>query len=431
MSRFLFLLWDGGGNVPPQLGIARRLAARGHHVRVLADPSLQPEIASTGATFVSLQAAPHRFDRLPDSDYVRDWEARTPIGEFARTRDRAMIGPAADYATDVLAELRREPADALVVDWLLFGGALAGEAAKVPTALICHNPWMVPEPGRPAPGLGLGPMPGVIGRLRDAVGNWLFTASFDRALPTLNAARRQLGLAELKTVPQLFEVADRVLVLTEEKFDFLADSRAANVLHVGPVLDEPHEPWPWISPWAPDDSRPLVLVTTSTYFQDPRNMLTSAVSAARSIGARTVVTTGAVDPATLPQGEDIVAARSLPHDQLMRQAQAVVTHCGLGTVHRALIHGVPLLCQPIGRDQPDVAARVVAAGAGLRTRPKAPPRRVARALHRLLSDPSFAEHARQTGKRLAAGAETERVVTELEELVATPKAPGIAQPTTP
>lgn len=107
MSRFLFLLWEGGGNVPPQLGIARRLHARGHQVRVLAEPSLEPEVTAAGATFVALQAAPHRFDKLPESDFVRDWEARTPIGEFARTRDRVMIGPAGRYATDVLTELGR------------------------------------------------------------------------------------------------------------------------------------------------------------------------------------------------------------------------------------------------------------------------------------------------------------------------------------
>ena len=154
MSRFLFLLWDGGGNVPPQLGIARRLVARGHHVRVLTEPSLEREVTSAGASFVPLTTAPHRFDRLADSDFVRDWEAHTPVGEFARTRDRVLIGPATRYADDVLAELRHEPADALVVDWLLLGGALAGEAAALPTALICHNPYMVPEPGRPAPEIG-------------------------------------------------------------------------------------------------------------------------------------------------------------------------------------------------------------------------------------------------------------------------------------
>lgn len=424
MSRFLLVLWDGGGNVPPQLGIARRLVARGHDVRVLTEPSLAGEVTGVGARFVSLRTAPNRVDRAPESDFVRDWEARTPIGEFARTRDRVLIGPAARYAADVLAELRREPADALVVDWLLFGGALAGEAAGVPTALICHNPWMVPEPGRPAPGLGLGPAGGLFGRIRDGLGNRLFTGSFNRALPALNAARHDLGLAELDTVPALFDHVDRVLVLTEAEFDFVPTSRAANVVHVGPVLDQPDGVEPWSSPWSPSDPRPLVLVTTSTYFQDPRAMLQAACAAVRRLGARAAVTTGAIDPATLPTGEDVVAARALPHDQVMPQAHAVLTHCGLGTVHRALVHGVPLLCQPIGRDQPDVAARVVASGAGLRVGPKASVRRVARALGRLLADPAFAEQARATGARLSAAAAPERYVSELEALAAAPRRHG-------
>lgn len=414
MSRFLFLLWDGGGNVPPQLGIARRLVARGHHVRVLTEPSLQREVAATGARFVPLSTAPHRSDRSPASDFVRDWEARTPIGEFARTRDRVLIGPAGLYAADVLAELRREPADALAVDWLLFGGALAGEAAGVSTVMICHNPWMVPEPGRPAPGLGLRPAAGIAGRVRDGVGNRLFTASFDRALPTLNAARRGLGLEELTTVSDLFGRVERVLVLTENAFDFIPTSRAANVIHVGPVLDEPNDTEPWSPPWAAGDPRPLVLVTTSSYFQDPHTMLDTACAAVRNIGARAVVTTGAVDPGTLPQHESIFAAPSLPHDQVMRQADAVISHCGLGTVHRALTLGVPLLCQPIGRDQPDVAARVVAAGAGLRQSPKASQQRVARALNRLLTDRTYREHASDVGARLRRAADRQAYLAELE-----------------
>ena len=46
----------------------------------------------------------------------------------------------------------------------------------------------------------------------------------------------------------------------------------------------------------------------------------------------------------------------------------------MGTVTRALAAGVPLVCMPMGRDQPDVAARVIHAGAGLRLRPGSRPR---------------------------------------------------------
>lgn len=217
-------------------------------------------------------------------------------------------------------------------------------------------------------------------------------------------------------MPQLFDHVDRILVLTDNEFDFLPAARPTHVVHVGPVLDEPEDVEPWSPPWRSDDPRPLVVVTSSSYYQDPRSTLVAACAAVRRVGARAVVTTGAIDPDAMPTGEDIVAARSLPHDQVIPAARAVVTHCGLGTVHRALTHGVPVICQPIGRDQPDVAARVVAAGAGLRLSPKASARQVAHALTRLWTEPTFRHHAREVGDRLRAGADREAYIDELEAL---------------
>mgnify|MGYP000890130134 FL=1 len=56
--RFLFVLWDGGGNVPPQLAVARCLATRGHDVRVLAPGVLKQRTENAGATFVPYTRAP-------------------------------------------------------------------------------------------------------------------------------------------------------------------------------------------------------------------------------------------------------------------------------------------------------------------------------------------------------------------------------------
>jgi aromatic-L-amino-acid decarboxylase len=38
MARILVVTWDGGGNVPPMLGVASELLRRGHQVRVLGNP---------------------------------------------------------------------------------------------------------------------------------------------------------------------------------------------------------------------------------------------------------------------------------------------------------------------------------------------------------------------------------------------------------
>ena len=68
------------------------------------------------------------------------------------------MGPAAAYARDTRAALEREAVDALASDYLLFGPPIAAERAGVPTALLVHqNIYIVPEPGKPAPGPGFPP----------------------------------------------------------------------------------------------------------------------------------------------------------------------------------------------------------------------------------------------------------------------------------
>jgi UDP-N-acetylglucosamine:LPS N-acetylglucosamine transferase len=49
----------------------------------------------------------------------------------------------------------------------------------------------------------------------------------------------------------------------------------------------------------------------------------------------------------------------------------VVTHAGLGSVVAALAHGVPMVCLPLTREQPENAQAVVRLGAGRALRPDA------------------------------------------------------------
>ena len=83
---------------------------------------------------------------------------------------------------------------------------------------------------------------------------------------------------------------------------------------------------------------------------------------------------------------------------------------------RALAAGVPLVCLPMGRDQLDVAARVVHAGAGLRLRPGARPTAIAAAVERVISEPAFTSAARRIGAQMLADAAAQRGISELERL---------------
>jgi MGT family glycosyltransferase len=209
----------------------------------------------------------------------------------------------------------------------------------------------------------------------------------------------------------------RVLVQTSSAFDFPATKLPDNVTYVGPELDDPAWAQPWQSPWPAEDRRPLVLVGFSTTHQDQVGVLSRVIGALGELDVRVVVTTGpAVEIGALPSAKNVHVCRSAPHGQILRQAAAVVSHCGHGTVIRALAAGVPLLCMPMGRDQNDNAARVTARGAGVRIAAKASPAAIRKAVERVLKDPGYRAGAETLGRRIAEDARRSRVVEILEEL---------------
>jgi UDP:flavonoid glycosyltransferase YjiC (YdhE family) len=58
--------------------------------------------------------------------------------------------------------------------------------------------------------------------------------------------------------------------------------------------------------------------------------------------------------------------RFIPHAAVLDRAVCAITHGGMGATQKALARGVPVCAVPFGRDQLEVARRVVVAGAGTR-----------------------------------------------------------------
>lgn len=413
-KEFLFVLWAGGGNVPPQLELARQLVARKHHVRMLAPAVLREKIESAGIAFEAYRAIPEHDESVAERSIIRDFEARSKMAALAAARDNLVGAMVQPVAADVLAALERRHADVVAFDYLLFGGLFGAEKASVPAAMLIHTVYPFPAPGMPPYGMGWKPMGGPLGRVREAAGHMLFHRLYERPLlPRFNEARVSVGLDPVHSFEELLRHAERALVMTSPAFD-VAARLPTNVQYVGPQLATASPVSTWSSPWPDEDDRPLVVTSLSTTHQSQDTLVERIVEALGALPVRALVTAtgGASLPPRLPS--NVRVSGFVPHGELLPHASAVVTHAGLGTVHAALAYGVPLVCLPVGRDQPDNAARVEWHGAGLRLSPKASPAAIGKAVNRVLREPSFAASARRLASTFREERAAQRAVTALE-----------------
>jgi MGT family glycosyltransferase len=421
MTRYLLATWDGGGAAPPELGVARRLVDGGHEVRVLGDPTLRDQASTIGASFAPWEAAPHRVTGDPSEDLVKDWEVSNPIAGLGRIRDRLLAGPAAAMAADTAGQLDEWSPDVLLADYFMFGAVIAGQAARLPVAAIVPNIWALPVRGVPPLGGGFPLAKGPLGRIRDAALVRMTNRIFAAGLPTINAVRAAYRLAPLTSFYDQILSADRILVLTSPTFDYASPFVPSNVRYLGPVLDDPS----WTEPWAPsDDRRPLVLVALSSTFQDQSDLLQRIVGALATLPVRAIVTTGpAVDPGTIHAPDNVTVVRSAPHQEILREASLVITHCGHGTTLKTLAAGVPMVAIPMGRDQDDTAARVVHHGAGTRLKPSVSVERIRRGIVTVLENDEY----RRAAGRLAEAIDGERdhaaLLYQLESLASQRREP--------
>lgn len=410
---FLLVTLEGGGNIPPVLGLARRLAQRGHRVRVLTEPCLQEAVEAYGLEFIPFQQYFTRKDRT--EDIFEDWKA-TP---FSNPSFDIIFGSAAIVAEETHTHLQQETTDVLLADTMMPGSLVAAEALGIPRAVLFHMPEYMPGPNRPPGGMGLLPGKGVVGRMRDRLLGSIFHRMMNKYLPKLNAVRDSYGLPRLQNTADMFHQADLRIIQTNQHFDFPLEPLPANIRYVGPTLEDPDWVSEWESPWPPEDSRPLVVVSLSSTFQNQKKVIEHCIQALESMDVRGLVTLGlAIAEEKFTKPDNVVVVANAPHSRIFPHADVVVTHAGHGTIMRSLANGVPLVCLPMGRDQGDNAAKVVYHGAGIRLNAKAKPETIRKAVECVLRETSYRKNAERLKEHILPDAKKDTAVEAIESLVA-------------
>ena len=368
MTRFAFVTWDGGGNVPPAVGIAQELIARGNQVRFLGYLPQQAAIEARGLA----------FSVLPRSGEFDLYAERPPDQRLAAIIRNVWACP--EHVLDIPDALAAYPADVLIVDFLMQGALAQARRSDIPVAVLAHSSvaGVVPPPDSP------------MGSAR---------------LAAANAFRPTIGLPRMERLNDGWEGLPTV-VTTISELDPAADGAPKTVHYVGPVTERAAR-LIWDSPWAANDERPLVLVSFSTtHLWDPAGRIRNTLAALGSEPVRVLLIAGSNSlPLALP--DNTIARPFVPHAEVLPSVSVTVTHCGHGTVTASLAHGVPIAGLPYpAADQPFLAARIQALGAGVAMDGESSPAIIKIAVRDLLEKPSFREAACRLAVaiRLASGA---------------------------
>ena len=377
MRRFLLTCHDAGGTVPPVLAVAQALGDRGHDVVVLSQPSVRRHAEAIGCHFAAFSTVP-------------DYERGKTIEEQIDIAVPAMTGKA--VGDDLLAVARKHAVDLVVVDGNLAGCLAAAETLEQPSVVLLHSMYAT------------------------YVDTW-FAEIWPLLAPAINETRGGYGLASVDGWASVFAGHDRILSVVPAMFEAPVAEPPAALRHFGFLVPRP--PAVADAPTFPPGDGPTVLVGLSTTYQHQEALLRSIVDALDVVGARGLVTTaGQVDIATWAIPPGVRVDEYVAHSLVLPQTDLMVTHAGLGSIAAALAFGVPVVCTPIGRDQPLNAERVATLGAGLAVPADATVEQLKEAIEEVLSEPryrraarSIASASRRDGGPAAAAAELESLLS--------------------
>lgn len=381
-------------HVLPSLAVIRELVARGHRVTYANDPFIADRIEPTGAELVPCTST------LPVAD--NDWPA-DPI---------AASGLFLDDAIQALPQLHAayddDPADLYLYDIGAYAARALGEAQGRP--LLQLSPTFVAWDGYEEE---------VAAHLRKLPGADAYQAKFARWLAECGATT--------KDVDAFSGPPGRALALIPRAMQPNADRvDAGTVTFVGPCFDT--NPDGWTRP--PGADRVLLVSLGSAYTRQPEFYRQCVAAFGDLPGWHAVLGIGKhTDPGELGAVPRSVEVHSwVPQRAVLEQADAFVTHAGMGGCGEGLLAGVPMIAVPQGAEQFMNADRLVELGIARRVdTADATAETLRAALDALMTDPERADRSR----RLQAEASTEGGTRRAADLIETMLPPALrpARPT--
>lgn len=363
------------GHLFPMVPLLLELKSRGHEVHLRTLPKQVQTMRDLG---FHAEAVDERLLEIEARDYLTKSTKDALASSVDTFTSRARFD-----APDFRAAMDDVGPDLALVDINSWGARIVAEHSGLPWATFSPYTPPLQSKGTPPFGPGLLPMPGLLGSARDAVVRRMVIGAVEKLMmPGMNRLRAEVSggqLPPVRTADAFFRTAPLMLVTTAEPFEYAHPDWAPGIRMIGSLTWEPPVSTP---PWLEGMQDPAVLVTTSSEYQADETLVRTTLEALAKEPYTVVATLPAANAgsagATRASGTNAIHAipdnarveHFVPHSLVLDRAAVAITHGGMGSTQKALAKGVPVVVVPFGRDQHEVAARVLAADAGVRLSPR-------------------------------------------------------------
>jgi MGT family glycosyltransferase len=361
MAKILAYNTPALGHLFPTSVLLTELRDRGHQIALR---TLAAGVQIGRDLGFATEAVDPRIEDIPLDDYG------APTPEAALQQAFAAFAQHAEYEVDDLrTAIEDESPDVVIVDANCWGAAAVAEASGLPW--LSFWPFLPYLSSRHAPpyGPGLKPLPGVAGRVRDALLRPKLSGVFNKAMVgPLNSVRARVGVPPVGSADEFVRRPPLMLVATAQPFEYPHPDWDDSIQLIGACA---FDPAPGAVPeWLSAIDEPIVLVSTSSERQADVDMARMALTALADEPVHVVATfpAGVPDGITVPANATV--GEFVPHSMVLDRAACAITHGGMGVTQKALVRGVPVCVVPQGRDQFEVARRVEVAECGTRLLPK-------------------------------------------------------------
>ncbi|MER8100446.1 macrolide family glycosyltransferase [Kitasatospora sp. NPDC094016] len=372
------------GHVNPSLEVMRELVARGHRVSYVNDPSFAEQVESTGARLV-----PHDTT-LPIVKGGVDPNIGAGVHTMIFEEAQAMLPRLREAFHD-------DRPDLVLYDFMAYAGRALADGWGVPSMLI--SPSMIIREDSHLARFEMAREALEEEKIPERFAQWLADNGVPASEPFGYMLRPDRGLALIPRVLQ-----PEIELVDPQIFSF-----------AGPCLGAREHQGGWTRP---KDAQKVLLVSLGSTFTHQPDFYRACLEAFGDLpGWHVVLQVGrATDPAdlgTIPA--NIEVHQWVPQFAVLQQADAFVTHAGMGGCSEGLYCGLPMVAVPQAADQFDNADRLVELGVARRLdTPQATPEALRSAVLELTGDPAVAARLAELSREVRAGGSAARAADLVE-----------------